>query len=66
MQIILNGQAQPLDTGLSLQDFILSLGLENKRYAVELNHSIVPRSRYLETPLADGDQIEIIHAVGGG
>jgi thiamine biosynthesis protein ThiS len=34
--------------------------------AVELNLDIVPRDRWIETQLADGDRLEIVHFVGGG
>ena len=40
--------------------------LEGKRIAVEKNGEIVPRSRYADTPLAAGDRLEIVGAVGGG
>jgi thiamine biosynthesis protein ThiS len=34
--------------------------------AVELNLDIVPRGQWVETQLADGDRLEIVHFVGGG
>ena len=40
--------------------------IEGKRIAVEKNGEIVPKSRYAATPLASGDRIEIVGAVGGG
>ena len=42
------------------------LALEGKRIAVERNGEIVPRSRYADTPVAAGDSLEIVGAVGGG
>ena len=42
------------------------LALEGKRIAVEKNGEIVPRSRYADTPVAVGDALEIVGAVGGG
>lgn len=66
MKIYINGQAQNLDLGLSVQDLIQQFDLANKRYALELNQAILPRSHYVDTQLNDGDRIEIIHAVGGG
>jgi thiamine biosynthesis protein ThiS len=36
------------------------------RVAVELNRNLVPRSQWAETNLAEGDQLEIVHFVGGG
>ena len=36
------------------------------RVAVELNRDIVPRDRWGETQLSDGDRLEVVHFVGGG
>ena len=66
MKIYINGQAQSFDLGLSVHDLIQNLDLVNKRYALELNQAILPRSLYSQTLLNEGDKIEIIHAVGGG
>ncbi|HEY3972931.1 MAG TPA: sulfur carrier protein ThiS [Candidatus Sulfotelmatobacter sp.] len=42
------------------------LGMKSDRVAVELNRDIVPRDRWAQTPLRDGDRLEIVHFVGGG
>ena len=36
------------------------------RVAVELNRDIVPRDRWAETTLNEGDRLEVVHFVGGG
>ena len=67
MQIIANGAAVELPAGVAtLQGYLERAGLAGKRLAVERNGEIVPRSRYAETSLADGDRLEIVVAVGGG
>lgn len=66
MQIQLNGEAYPLDEPITLTDLVERLGLAGKRLAIELNLEIVPRSQFTETRLADGDRVEIVHAIGGG
>jgi thiamine biosynthesis protein ThiS len=50
----------------TLAALIESLAMKPDRVAVELNREIVPRDRWLETPLKDGDRLEIVHFVGGG
>jgi sulfur carrier protein len=50
----------------TIADLIGELSLAGKRIAVERNGEIVPRSRYADSPLAPGDRLEIIAAVGGG
>ena len=64
--LTVNGQPHQLDPPVTAETLIKHLGLENKRLAMELNETIIPRSEYPQTPLKNGDQIEIIHAVGGG
>jgi sulfur carrier protein len=66
MQIHLNGEARDVDAGLVLSALLERAGLAGRRVAVEVNGSIVPRSRHAEHALADGDRVEIVHALGGG
>jgi sulfur carrier protein len=66
MEIILNGKPHPLSRTMSVSELVESLGFAGKRIAVERNAAIVPRSLHASTPLAPGDQVEIVVAVGGG
>ena len=51
---------------LTLSQLIESQDLAGKRIAIEKNGEIVPRSQHASTPLASGDRLEIVVAVGGG
>jgi sulfur carrier protein len=65
MKIIINGQEQIIaPTTLAL--LIEQLGMKQDRVAVELNRDIVPRAKWTETNLSEGDRLEIVHFVGGG
>ena len=66
MDVIINGEPQQLSAPMTVAAVLEARGLAGKRVAVEKNGEIVPKSRHAETPLADGDQIEIVVAVGGG
>ncbi|TBU96179.1 sulfur carrier protein ThiS [Phytopseudomonas dryadis] len=66
MHIQLNGEPYELPDGASVADLIARLELAGRRVAVERNLDIVPRSQYAATPLADGDRLEVVHAIGGG
>jgi sulfur carrier protein len=66
LEIIINGVSQRLEAPLSVADLLVREGLAGKRVAVERNGEIVPKSRHTETPLATGDRLEIVVAVGGG
>jgi sulfur carrier protein len=67
VSLMVNGQARVIPPeSASVGALIRELGFEGKRVAVERNGEIVPRSRYDATPLAEGDTLEIVRAVGGG
>lgn len=66
MHIQLNGETLELPEGASVADLIERLELTGRRVAVERNLDIVPRSQYGSTVLADGDRLEVVHAIGGG
>lgn len=66
IQIRLNGEPHTLSSGLNAADLVEQLGLGGRRIAVEINEEIVPRSQHASTRLADGDHVEVVHAIGGG
>jgi sulfur carrier protein len=66
IQLSINGEPRGFSAPLDLARLIEALALAGKKIAVERNGEIVPRSRYAETELADGDHLEIVVAVGGG
>ena len=63
---MLNGEPRELQDASTVAALVATLGLDVRKVAVERNLEIVPRSRYLATPLSDGDRIEIVHFIGGG
>jgi len=66
MHITLNGDARQLPAPLTVAGLLETLGYAGKRVAVERNGEIVPKSQHAQTALAEGDQVEIVVAVGGG
>jgi sulfur carrier protein len=66
IQLSVNGKTQRFEPGANVARLLDTLELSGKRVAVEKNGEIVPRSRYADTRLADGDALEIVVAVGGG
>ena len=66
MEILLNGEPRQFATPLSVLQLLHLEALAERRVAVEVNGEIVPRSRHGERCLAEGDRIEIVHALGGG
>jgi sulfur carrier protein len=66
IQVTVNGAAQRFDKPLAIAELVQRMSLAGKKIAVEKNGEIVPRGAHAVTLIADGDQLEIVVAVGGG
>lgn len=66
MQIIVNGETRPVRDALTLADLLAQFELSPQRVAVEVNERLVRRADYGQTPLHEGDCVEIVTLVGGG
>ncbi|MBL8517178.1 MAG: sulfur carrier protein ThiS [Betaproteobacteria bacterium] len=66
MAITLNGESRQFPVAPTIAQLVESLDLAGKRIAIERNGEIVPRSRYPELTVSDGDALEVVVAVGGG
>ena len=66
IQVTVNGKAHRFERPVEVAALLSTLDLAGKKVAVERNGEIVPKSAHASTLLADGDQLEIVVAVGGG
>jgi sulfur carrier protein len=66
IRLLVNGAERRFAPPVTVRALVGEMGMEGKRIAIERNGEIVPRSRYDETMLADGDRLEVVVAVGGG
>ena len=68
MKLHINGEEKSFDSAppFTLAALVEMLGMKADRVAVELNREIVPRDRWSETRLSEGDRLEVVHFVGGG
>jgi sulfur carrier protein len=66
IRVTVNGAAYRLEQPTDVSSLLRKLELAGKKIAVERNGEIVPRSAHANTLVADGDQLEIVVAVGGG
>jgi sulfur carrier protein len=64
--ITVNGEPRSIPAPATLAELLAQIGLDTRKVAVERNLEIVPRSTYAATRLAAGDQLEIVHFIGGG
>jgi thiamine biosynthesis protein ThiS len=65
MNLTINGETQ-ISSAETLGALVDQLAMKPDRLAIELNRQIVPRDQWTQTPLRDGDRLEIVHFVGGG
>lgn len=66
MDILLNGKTRTLADNSTIADLLLAEGLQERRLAIEVNLSIVPRQQHASHQLQAGDRVEIVQAMGGG
>lgn len=66
ISIRINGEHRRIRDGLTLADLASELGFVPEKVAVERNLEVVPRSTLGQVKVEDGDELEIVHFVGGG
>jgi thiamine biosynthesis protein ThiS len=65
MTLTINGQPRTASAE-NLIALVDELHIKPDRVAIELNRQIIPREQWPQTKLNEGDQLEIVHFVGGG
>ncbi len=66
VQFKLNGERQETAEELSVAELLERFELARRRVAVAINSEVVPKSRFAEVRIQNGDAVEVIQAVGGG
>jgi len=66
MKIFINGKQKSIVDDITVRSLLEQLGMGQQRVALEINREIVPRSLHAEHTFHEGDQVEIIQAIGGG
>ena len=66
ISIRVNGEHRRIAGGLTIADLAGELGLDPDKVAVERNLEVVSRSTLRDVRIEDGDELEIVHFVGGG
>jgi sulfur carrier protein len=65
MRVIVNGEQREI-TAHSVDALLAELEYEGTHFAIALNYDVLPKSRWAQTPLKNGDEIEIITPRQGG
>ena len=66
MKIIINGKSKEISGEVNISELLESFSLPKERIAIELNKQVVRKKDWENIKIADADQIEVIHFVGGG
>ncbi|MEV6011652.1 sulfur carrier protein ThiS [Streptomyces sp. NPDC051976] len=64
--VLVNGEQHALPGPVALDAVVAALTTAPSGVAAALNETVVPRTRWSATPVADGDRVEILTAVQGG
>jgi sulfur carrier protein len=65
MRVTVNGEPREIASG-SVDALLAELEYEGTHFAIAVNYDVLPKSRWAQTPLQPGDQIEIITPRQGG
>ena len=66
VQIQVNGENREIAAGTTVVGLLSQLGLNAGRVAIEYNLKILPKAKWEETKVGEGDRLEIVQFVGGG
>jgi thiazole synthase len=64
--LVINGDEKRVEEGQTLASLLESMEIVPNKVAVERNREIVPKSTYNDVMIENGDQLEIVHFIGGG
>jgi thiamine biosynthesis protein ThiS len=64
--VTINGSTRQVAPGLTIPGLLESLGLDSRLVVVEHNRVILERARLPEVEVRAGDNLEVVHFVGGG
>ena len=68
MEVVLNGQSRELPDEATIVDAVSLTGASSaeRGIAVAVDGEVVPRGRWAERALTEGESVEVVHAVQGG
>ncbi len=64
--LTINGKPVTLDAPMTIAEFLAERNLKARMVVVEHNGEIVPRDRYAEVTLREGDTLEVVQMMAGG
>lgn len=66
INVTINGDTHSMDEALPLIDLLSKFDIDHEKVAIEHNREIVPKTTFGDVTVDDGDNLEIVHFIGGG
>ncbi len=66
IDVTINGDTHSLEEAMPLLDLLSRFDIEHDKVAIEHNREIVPKTTFGNVTVDDGDNLEIVHFIGGG
>lgn len=66
VEVFINGERRQAPAGATVLELLRELEIDPARVAIEFNREILRREHWATTRVQGGEQIEIVHFVGGG
>ena len=66
IRLTINGKERTLDAPTRLVEYLEALDVSAKSIAVAHNGTVLRREEFDDITLGEGDEVEIVRAVGGG
>ena len=66
MRITVNGKPREVEGEMPLPVFLTAHAINPRLVAVAINGEVIPRDRYGDALVRDGDELEVVRMVGGG
>lgn len=66
IQVVINGKEAEINNDATVKDLLLDRKINPDIVVMEVNRDIISKNKYKDVRLQPGDQIEIVHFVGGG
>jgi sulfur carrier protein len=56
----------PWEQAMTVKDVLLACGFTHHHLVVSIDGKLVPPGEYASQSVADGDQVRVVHVIGGG
>jgi len=66
MKVIINGEEKDIKEGITVQELLKELGIEEKTMAAAIDMQVIKKEDWCKRVIGEGEKVEFLHFVGGG